>query len=183
MKLFPWKPEMEMSHLSLPTSLLWYPECYEVSMSGWQAFPGASRHSTRGRPVSRVRLWEESQTGPWRGAVASSRPARAYFGTLCLFPFPALERKANGRANLGERKAFLILPRPSSHPLLASTCLVQPSRPVFFLASFPSLLSHFLPNYLNLICLPTLLMGFVFFILLCVKSKLVFFFSNKHFNN
>lgn len=156
---------MEMSHLSLPTSLLWYPECYEVSMSGWQAFPGASRHSTRGRPVSRVRLWEESQTGPWRGAVASSRPARAYFGTLCLFPFPALERKA-----------FLILPRPSSHPLLASTCPVQPSRPVFFLASFPSPLSHFLPNYSNLICLPTLLMGFVFFIVLCVKSKLVFFF-------
>lgn len=119
----------------------------------------------RRRPVSRVRLWEESQTGPWRGAVASSRPARAYFCTLCLFPFPALERKA-----------FLILPRPSSHPLLASTCLVQPSRPVFFLASFPSLLSHFLPNYSNLICLPTLLMGFVFFIVLCVKSKLVFFF-------
>lgn len=156
---------MEMSHLSLPTSLLWYPECYEVSMSGWQAFPGASRHSTGGGPVARVRLWEESQTGPWRGAVASSRPARAYFGTLCLFPFPALERKA-----------FLILPRPSSHPLLASTCPVQPSRPVFFLASFPSLLSHFLPNYSNLICLPTLLMGFVFFIVLCVKSKLVFFF-------
>lgn len=90
---------------------------------------------------------------------------RGLISALCLFPFPALERKA-----------FLILPRPSSHPLLASTCPVQPSRPVFFLASFPSLLSHFLPNYSNLICLPTLLMGFVFFIVLCVKSKLVFFF-------
>lgn len=130
----------------------------------------------RRRPVSRVRLWEESQTGPWRGAVASSRPREGLFRHALPFSFSRANGKANGRANLGERKAFLILPRPSSHPLLASTCPVQPSRPVFFLASFPSLLSHFLPNYSNLICLPTLLMGFVFFIVLCVKSKLVFFF-------
>lgn len=76
-----------MSHLSLPTSLLWYPECYEVSMSGWQAFPGASRHSTRGGPVSRVWLWEESQTGPWRGAVASSRPREGLFRHTLPFSF------------------------------------------------------------------------------------------------
>lgn len=154
-----------MSHLSLPTSLLWYPECYEVSMSGWQAFPGASRHSTGGGRSPGCGFGRKARLARGEAPSRPADPARAYFGTLCLFPFPALERKA-----------FLILPRPSSHPLLASTCLVQPSRPVFFLASFPSLLSHFLPNYSNLICLPTLLMGFVFFILLCVKSKLVFFF-------
>ena len=55
---------------------------------------------------------------------------------------------------------FLIIPGTTPVPSLHPSA--QP-RPVSSLASFPSLLSHFLHIYSNLICLPKLLVSFVFF--------------------